>query len=48
MDAVHPEVVSDIYGVHSTEVSKVPPKFELLHPLFGWLQLTLSNALLLT
>jgi hypothetical protein len=36
MDAVHPELVSDIYGVHSTEVSKVPPKFELVCPLFGW------------
>jgi hypothetical protein len=36
MDAVHPELVSDIYGVNSTEVSKVPPKFESLRPLFGW------------
>jgi hypothetical protein len=27
---------SDIYGVHSTEVSKVPPKLELLRPLLGW------------
>jgi hypothetical protein len=36
MDPVHPELVSDIYGLHSTEVSKVPPKFALLHPLFGW------------
>jgi hypothetical protein len=36
MDAVHPALASDIYSVHSTEVSKVPQKFELLCPLFGW------------
>jgi hypothetical protein len=35
LDTIHPEVVSDIYGVHSTEGSKVDPNFDLLHPLFG-------------
>jgi hypothetical protein len=29
-------MVNDIYGVHSTEVSKIAPKFEFLRPLFGW------------
>jgi hypothetical protein len=36
LDTIHSEVVSDIYGVHSTEVSKVDPNFDLLRPLFGW------------
>jgi hypothetical protein len=36
MDMVHPKLVTDVYGVHSAEVSKVPPKFKLLTPLFGW------------
>jgi hypothetical protein len=36
MDAVHPTMVSDVYGTHNTEVSKVAPEFELLRPLFGW------------
>jgi hypothetical protein len=33
---VHPETVSDIYGIHSSEISKVVPNFDLLHPLFDW------------
>jgi hypothetical protein len=36
MDAIHTDLVSNIYGVHSTEVSKVAPNFDLLRPLFGW------------
>jgi hypothetical protein len=36
LDTIHPEVVSDIYGVHSTEVLKVDPDFDLLCCLFGW------------
>jgi hypothetical protein len=36
MDAVNPTIVSDVYGIHNTEVSKVAPEFELLRPLFGW------------
>jgi hypothetical protein len=36
MDAVHPELVNNIYGISSSEVAKVSPKFELLCPLFGW------------
>jgi hypothetical protein len=36
MDMFHPKLVTDVYGVHSAEVSKVTPKFELLCPHFGW------------
>jgi hypothetical protein len=36
LDTVHPEIVSAIYGVHSSEISKVTPNFDLLCPLFGW------------
>jgi hypothetical protein len=36
MDTFHFTMVSYVYGIHNTEVSKVAPKFELLHPLFGW------------
>jgi hypothetical protein len=36
LDTVHPDAVSDIYGVNSSEVSKVTPNYELLRPLFGW------------
>jgi hypothetical protein len=36
LDTVHPETVSDIYGVHSSEISKATPNFDLLRPLFGW------------
>jgi hypothetical protein len=36
MDAVHPELVDNIYGINSSEVAKVSPKLELLRPLFGW------------
>jgi hypothetical protein len=34
MDAVHPELVKNIYGINSSEVAKVTPKSELLRPLF--------------
>jgi hypothetical protein len=30
LDTVHPKAVNDIYGVHSSEVSKVKPNYELL------------------
>jgi hypothetical protein len=30
LDSVHPDAVSDIYGIHSSEVSKVTPNYELL------------------
>jgi hypothetical protein len=30
LDVVQPDEVSDIYGVHSSEVSKVTPNYELL------------------
>jgi hypothetical protein len=36
MDTIHPDLGSNIYGGHSTEVSKVAPNFDLLRPLFGW------------
>jgi hypothetical protein len=36
LDTVHPETLSGIYGIHSSEVSKVAPNFDLLRPLFGW------------
>jgi hypothetical protein len=36
LNTVHPKAVNDIYGVHSSEVSKVTPNYELLHSLFGW------------
>jgi hypothetical protein len=36
LDTVHPEIVSDIYGVHSSEILKATPNFDLLDPLFGW------------
>jgi hypothetical protein len=36
LDTVHPEIFSDIYGVHSSEISKTAPNFDLLCPLFGW------------
>jgi hypothetical protein len=36
MDTIHPAIVSDVYGIHNTEVSKVAPKVKLLHPLIGW------------
>jgi hypothetical protein len=36
LDTVHPKAVNGIYGVHSSEVSKVTPNYELLRPLFGW------------
>jgi hypothetical protein len=32
----HLEIISDIYGVHSSEISKATPNFDLLCPLFGW------------
>jgi hypothetical protein len=36
LDTVHPEIASDNYGVHSSEISKATPSFDLLCPLFGW------------
>jgi hypothetical protein len=36
MDALHPELVSSIYSINSSEVTKVSPKFDLRRPLFGW------------
>jgi hypothetical protein len=36
MDLLHPEIVSVVYNVNLTDVVKVKPNFELLHPLFGW------------
>jgi hypothetical protein len=36
LDTVHTEIFSDIYGMHSSEISKTTPNFNLLRPLFGW------------
>jgi hypothetical protein len=36
LNTVHPDAVSDLYGIHSSEVSNVTPNYELLRPLFGW------------
>jgi hypothetical protein len=36
LDAIHPELVVDIYDVHKADVSKSHPNFDLLRPLFGW------------
>jgi hypothetical protein len=36
LDTVHPEILSYIYGVHSSKISKVAPNFDFIHPLFGW------------
>jgi hypothetical protein len=36
MDTVHSTMVSHVYGINNTEVSKAAPKFELFCPLFGW------------
>jgi hypothetical protein len=36
LDTVHPEIISDIYGVHLSEISKATQNFDLLCPLFGW------------
>jgi hypothetical protein len=35
VDSVHPEAIHVIYGVHSSETSKVDPNYELIRPLFG-------------
>jgi hypothetical protein len=34
LDAINPEAVSATYGVHSSEVCKIDPKYELCRPLF--------------
>jgi hypothetical protein len=36
LDTVHPEIVSAIYRVNSSEISKFYSNFDLLRPLFGW------------
>jgi hypothetical protein len=35
LDTAHPEIVREIYGLHSSEILKTTPNFDLLHPLFG-------------
>jgi hypothetical protein len=36
MDTIYPKSVCDIYDINLTDVIKLKPNFELLHPLFGW------------
>jgi hypothetical protein len=36
LDTIHPDVVRSTYGIHSSEVSKVAPNFDLPRQLFGW------------
>ena len=36
VDTLQPDIVRDVYDVHSNELFPSKPNFELLRPLFGW------------